>query len=366
MQRDLRHADHYEWFSGFLDARGAAVQVRLAVAGTALSMAVALLVLLTGSGGPQTQPYLGMTWAAVGGGVAGAALWLARWPTRAQSGAFAAVTTISITLACLAYPDPLAALLGCIAFTTIGAYLAFFHSSRAVLGFAAVAAAVAAVPAFEMVLAGRIALAAVDYFLVVQANIAMPLAIFALLRALRGDLARADLDPLTGLLNRRAFHTQILAMMARYPQEDGYLLVALIDLDDFKSVNDTHGHIAGDQALVAVADALRATTPPTAVVGRSGGEEFLIADVTSSRDAAQRYQEVCDAIATSGMAVTSSVGTALAPLDALSQHSDDDLVDLVDQLIAAADRAMYRAKRNGGNQCHHHGLWLTPEPRRDV
>lgn len=356
MQRDLARADHYEWFSGFLEARGVTLTVRLFIAGTALSMAVSLLVLLNGAGGPDTQPHRTMMWVAAGGGLAGTALWLWRWPSRVQSGAFAAVTTVSITLACLAYPDPLAALIGCIAFTTIGAFLAFFHSTRAVLGFVVVAAAVAASQAAEMAAQGRVALAAVDFFLVVQANIAMPLAIHVLLRALRGDLAYADLDPLTGLLNRRAFRRQTLTMLARRADENGYLLVALVDLDDFKSVNDTLGHIAGDHALVAVADALRATATPTAVIGRNGGEEFLIADVASSDDAVQRYRELCAAIAALQV-VTASVGTALAPLDSVSRHTHDDIVD---HLIAAADMAMYRAKRNGGNQCHHHGLWRTP------
>lgn len=359
MQRDLRRADHYEWFSAFLDARGVTLIVRLFVAATALSMALALLVLLTAAGGPHGGPQRTMMWLAVAGGAAGGALWLWRWPSRLQSSAFAVVTTVSIALSCLAYPDPLAALLGCIAFTTIGAYLAFFHATRAVIVFIVVAAAVALVEAVQLAAGGRIALAAVDYFLVVQANIAMPVAIHALLRALRGDLAHADLDPLTGLLNRRAFRRQTLTLLARRGKEHGYLLVALLDLDDFKSLNDTHGHAVGDQALVAVADALRATATPTAVIARSGGEEFLIADVATTHEAAQRYQEVCDAIARLAPSVTSSVGTALAELNELPEHSHDNVVD---HLIAAADMAMYRAKRHGGNQCHHHGLWVAPGP----
>lgn len=167
MQRDLRRADHYEWFSGFLEARDATLIVRLFVAATALSMAVALLVLMPEVRGADAQFERVMMWIAVVGGVAGAVLWLSRWPSRVQSGAFAAVTTLSITLSCLAYPDPQATLLGCIAFTTIGAYLAFFHSTRAVLGFVVVAAAVAVSQAVEIAAGGRVALAAVDLFLVV-------------------------------------------------------------------------------------------------------------------------------------------------------------------------------------------------------
>lgn len=359
MQRDQRHSDHYEWFSDFLDARGVAMYVRAGLAAIGLLMAVSSVILALGAGGPTTQPYVAMMWTAAAGGVAGAALWVRRWPTRRQSAAFAAVTTCSITLACLAYPDPLAALLGCITFMTIGAYLAFFHSTRSVLCVVALAVVVASVHAVELAMAGRPALAAVDLFIVVQANLAMPLAIHSLLRALRGDLVHAlsdaNHDPLTGLLNRRAFRTQTLNLFER--GGDGHhLVVALIDLDKFKALNDTHGHHVGDQALVAVADALRATATSSAVISRSGGEEFLIADVAPADEALARYQGLCDAVAALHIPVTASVGTATAALDVVSDHDPDGVVD---HLIAAADMAMYRAKRNGGNQCHHHGSWPT-------
>ncbi|MFB1295069.1 diguanylate cyclase domain-containing protein [Mycobacterium sp. pW049] len=356
MQRDHRRADHYEWFSGFLEARGVTLSVRLFVAALTLSMAVAVLVLLAGAGGPTDHPQRAMMWVAVAGGVAGTALWLRRWPTKTQSAGFVMVTSISIALACLAYPDPLAALLGCVAFTTNGAISAFFHTTRLVLANVAVAAGVGAYEAIQLAAEGRTALAAVDFFLILQINIGVPLAIRLLLHALEGDLLYADLDPLTGLLNRRAFRRQTRSLLARRYETDRYLVVALLDLDDFKALNDAHGHLAGDRALVAVADALRATATPTAVITRSGGEEFLIADVASSPRAALRYQDVCDAIAALPMHVRASVGTAYTELTGSTQTHDA----AVDHLIAAADNAMYRAKRNGGNQCHHHGVWPGP------
>jgi diguanylate cyclase len=218
-----------------------------------------------------------------------------------------------------------------------------------------VAACVAVVAAVMLAVDGRAALAAVDLWLVLQANIALPLAIHILLQALQGDLRHADLDPLTGLLNRRAFHRQTLSLLARRYEEDRYLIVALVDLDDFKSLNDTLGHSAGDQALVEVAGALRATATPTAVIARSGGEEFLIADVAPSyRAVAVKSQDVCDAIAALTAPVTASIGTAFAALDSSPERDHDGAVD---HLIAAADSAMYRAKRSGGNRCHHHGAW---------
>ncbi|AQA05100.1 GGDEF domain-containing protein [Mycobacterium sp. MS1601] len=352
-----RQLEHFEWVTDFLEARNALSLTRLFVAATATAMSVALLVLLFGSGGPRTQPAQTMMWLAVGGGVAGTLLWLWRWPSRRQSAAFAAITTASIALACLAYPDPLAALLGCIAFTTIAGYVAFFHAAPVIRGTLVVVVAVAATRAVELAGEGRAALAIVDLFLVLQANIAITLAIHGLLRTVKGDLTVANLDPLTGLLNRRAFRRQVSAEVAQRHDAagDGYLLVGLIDLDGFKSLNDSLGHAAGDRALIAVADALRASAASTAVVARIGGEEFLIADLVSSHRDVLICQHICTAIDELPIPTTASVGTACMKLDALARGDFDEAMD---SLISAADMAMYRAKRNGGNQCNHHGTLL--------
>lgn len=361
MPRIHRPADHYEWFSGYLDARGVRSTVRMLLAGIALAMALAVLVLIRDLyselyAPPETARLVAM-WLAFGGGIIAAALWIWRWPTRTQSLMFATLTSASIAATCLAYPDPLAALLGCIAFATNGAFLAFFHSTRLVLANFAVAALVGGSNALEIAAEGRAALAAVDLFLVLQINIVMPLATHLLLRALEVDLKYAELDPLTGLLNRRAFRRQTSELIARRDDDDRYLLVALVDLDDFKSLNDTHGHIAGDHALVAVADALRVNVAPTAVIARNGGEEFLIADVASSHRKTADLQDVCDAVAALPAGVTASIGTVYTALDPTNRRSVESVVN---HLIAAADVAMYTAKRLGGNQCHHHGAWPSP------
>ncbi|AFM14867.1 diguanylate cyclase (GGDEF) domain-containing protein [Mycolicibacterium chubuense NBB4] len=354
MQRLHTFADHYEWVSGFLAARGVTLRTRVFLAATALTMAIGVLVLLFGAGGPQSPAGRTMMWLAVVGGVFGSALWLWRWPSHTLSLAFTAATTVSITLACLAYPDPLAALLGCIAFTTIVGYAAFFHSARTLLALFVVVTAVAVAQAAELAAEGRSALALVDLFLVLQPSIAVALAIHSLVRTLKGDLAAADLDPLTGLLNRRAFRRQIGVLLSRHQGDGGYLLAALLDLDNFKSVNDTHGHAVGDKALTAVADALRGIATPTTLIARSGGEEFLLADLAPSHDAVLRFEDICAAIAQLPIPVTGSVGTSFTAVESLTPHAHDDVVD---DLFAAADKAMYDAKHNGGNRCHHHGIW---------
>ncbi|MCG7594180.1 GGDEF domain-containing protein [Mycobacterium sp. PSTR-4-N] len=353
MERLLRSVEHYDWITDFLDTRGLKERTRFWLAATTAAMAAGVMALTFGAGHPDSTIGRAMMAIAVAGGLFGTVLFLWRWPSRHWSLAYVAATTLSITLACLAYPDPLASLLGCIAFTTIVSYAAFFHSPRVVLGVLSVVIGVAvsqtvAVAAVER----RPAMALVDLFLILQCSIGTGLVFYALVRTLRGDLAVADLDPLTGLLNRRAFRNMVRANLTHHGEQDGYLLVALLDLDRFKAVNDTRGHAAGDRALVAVADALRATATPTTVIARSGGEEFLFADVVASGDAALRYEDVRAAIAQLPCDITSSIGTALLDVSMVSEDSFDLMMD---QLITAADKAMYDAKHNGGNRCRHHG-----------
>ncbi len=338
---------HYDWFSGYLHARGMSGAIRTMMAGISGSLALCLVALLMSVDGPHGAVQVVMTWTAFAGGVAGMLLWAARWPTHAQSVKFALVTSTSIALACLAHPEPMAALIGCIAFATTGAYVAFFHTSKYVFYNFTVAAAVAVIAAVELAARGHPALAGVDLFLVLQVNIALPLAIQILIRALGNDLVHADLDPLTGLCNRRAFQHQTLGLVMARPVPDMFLLIAVIDLDDFKALNDRDGHSAGDRALVEVANALRASTHDTAVIARSGGEEFTVADTSHAGDAMPLAQRICEHIAGLPVGVTASVGTAVARLGGVH---DGQFQPLVDYLVSAADKAMYRAKRSGGNR----------------
>ncbi|MCW2511300.1 MAG: hypothetical protein JWR11_342, partial [Mycobacterium sp.] len=215
-----------------------------------------------------------------------------------------------------------------------------------------VAAGVALYAAIRLASNGHVALAGVDLFLVLQVNIALPLAIQVVIRALCNDLVRADLDPLTNLCNRRAFQLETLGLVMARPEPRMFLLVAVIDLDDFKAINDHYGHVAGDRVLVEVADALRASTRDTAVIARSGGEEFIVADTSYVGDAAPLAQRICEAIADLPAPVTASVGTACAELDGVPPRQHKPLIAY---LVGAADKAMYRAKRSGGNRFHHYG-----------
>jgi diguanylate cyclase (GGDEF)-like protein len=349
LKRWWQQSAHYEWLSGYLADRGMCGATRALMAFIAASMVACLLGLLRSADGPIGTAPITMTWLAIVGGIAGAALWVLKWPTRRESFAFAVITNASIALACLAYPSPLPAVTGCIAFATIGAYIAFFHTTGVVLYNFVVASAVVTLGASRLAESGHPVLAVVDWWLIIQINIALPLAIQILVRALGVDLLRAERDPLTGLLDRRTFHRHTSSLIGSGRAVDAHLVVALIDLDAFKSINDRYGHAAGDEALVHVAQAIAGAAGDGAVVARSGGEEFLVATTAPTPDCEELAQRLCTAIAESPAGVTASVGTTAVRLGDADCHDKP----LVDRLVATADWAMYRAKRAGGNGFRH-------------
>lgn len=154
----------------------------------------------------------------------------------------------------------------------------------------------------------------------------------------------ADSDALTGLLNRRAFSDRIAALVS----SDDERALVLIDLDNFKAVNDRHGHVTGDAALSAVADVIRAAMPQDALCARLGGEEFAvyIAGPRAKREAKacavnlhRMIQRGSVALADGQkMPLTISVGVAADAADPLGGWQ---------ALYVAADEALYRAKRRG-------------------
>ena len=158
----------------------------------------------------------------------------------------------------------------------------------------------------------------------------------------------AATDPLTGLSNRRRT-LQLLEQLAREARLDAAPVVMLCDLDHFKRINDGWGHAMGDQVLVAVANALRASTRDADTVARWGGEEFLIVlPATRDLDAselAERLRARVEALQVADrhecpVPVTLSIG--IAPLAANETGSS---------WLKRADEALYRAKGEGRNCC---------------
>ena len=149
----------------------------------------------------------------------------------------------------------------------------------------------------------------------------------------------ADTDSMTGLLNRRAF------LEAAHKRAGPQRLI-LIDIDRFKTVNDRFGHEAGDWVLVEIARLLRTNTPPGALIGRMGGEEFAIL-VNSDGGRSQLGETLILTIAYAPMPVSSKV-TASAG-EAAGRCTTEAEWRL---LYNAADSALYAAKAAGRNRLH--------------
>ena len=164
---------------------------------------------------------------------------------------------------------------------------------------------------------------------------------------LRDELeALARTDPLTGLLNRRGLNEALERETARARRDGRSVALVLLDLDRFKRLNDTHGHQAGDAALVTVSAVLRRGLRAGDVAGRWGGDEFGIVFVDLAEEVAYDVVDRLRANLTHpsrggrGRRVSFSAGVA-----ALTGETA-----LVDDLMRKADEALYEAKAAGGNK----------------
>ena len=169
------------------------------------------------------------------------------------------------------------------------------------------------------------------------------------------ELRTADttipLDDLTGLMLRKGFLTQAGQVLAAAAARKQPVTLAVIDVDHFKSVNDTFGHLQGDDVLRSVAGQLRDTVRRDDLVGRYAGDEFvLLFPDTTEAEAHELAGRLCEAVASNRMAIRErregSIGVTLSIGLATVDESTTDL----ESLFASADRALYLAKRRGRNQ----------------
>jgi two-component system cell cycle response regulator len=158
----------------------------------------------------------------------------------------------------------------------------------------------------------------------------------------------AQTDPLTQLLNRRALSDRITAEMERALRYDASLALLMIDLDHFKRINDTYGHLIGDDVLRDTAALLQALVRENDLVARYGGEEFVILLPETDDAGADGFAERVRAAVTAHrfavrpgeepLSLTASIGVATFPAARIESAED---------LFARADAALYRAKAEG-------------------
>ncbi len=166
----------------------------------------------------------------------------------------------------------------------------------------------------------------------------------------------AHYDPLTGLANRALFGKDIERVLARAQRQGRQFALLCLDLDRFKAVNDSYGHIAGDQLLIEVASRLKKCVRKNDVVARMGGDEFaILQDIDRPEDAQNLAARVVEAmkmpflLANTAVEIGASVGIVISPADGLDAHN----------LLSRADLAMYRVKSQGRNG------WCFYQPEMD-
>lgn len=163
------------------------------------------------------------------------------------------------------------------------------------------------------------------------------------------DVARESItDTLTGLANRRRFD-DVLAHAASRATASSPIALVMLDLDRFKVINDTHGHVFGDRVLKAVARVVRETARERDLPARYGGEELAVVlatgDAVAAAGFAERLREQIEQLTVSDEAIGMVTVTASLGVASLPEHGED-----VSDLVRAADEALYRAKRGGRNR----------------
>ncbi|GAA2061047.1 GGDEF domain-containing protein [Williamsia deligens] len=167
------------------------------------------------------------------------------------------------------------------------------------------------------------------------------------------DARQSVRDPLTGLRNRRGVEASLEQTWSRARALGHAIAIVVVDVDDFKVVNDTYGHDTGDVVLQRLAGAMSQATPDDAVVGRTGGEEFMVILSGSADELRAQVDAIAPALripvpedTDSAMGLTVSVGAAVLETPSASYRAADDFRDA----LRTADALMYAAKRAGGDR----------------
>ena len=158
----------------------------------------------------------------------------------------------------------------------------------------------------------------------------------------------AETDPLTGLANRRAFDKHLQQRMAQHQRDGQRFCLMIVDIDQFKSINDQFGHLMGDRLLQQIAGVLTRNVRQADIVFRVGGDEFaIILPATDSAQATHLAKRIVEQVVknTRDEFDSLSIGLSIGLADSNTEWTKDQLVELT-------DKAMFQSKRHGGNQYH--------------
>ena len=337
--------DDYEWRIDFLRSRGLLPALRHLLAGIGATMGTLAAVNVYAPPGSD-DPRVRIGWAVVAAGALGwAAHWAFRpWPTARVSATLLVFVDVIMTMSALLFGDPNLAMSGIPLLLCAGGYVVFFHGPR--LHVAHIAWCTVSVVGIAIWLAASTT-AGYGLQLAVSRAIIALLVTVCILPALQfgfwllqGSSMQSLTDPLTDLTNRRGLDVAVTRLNAT-AAECSHLSALLIDIDSFKTVNDTLGHAVGDEVLIRTAHTIRESVRDKAIVARLGGEEFLVIDRIATDQAVMVAERIRATVSASAdPMVTVSIGVATCrPSESPPR-----------EVIAAADSAMYGAKTAGGDR----------------
>ncbi|QCB52373.1 GGDEF domain-containing protein [Rhodococcus sp. PAMC28707] len=347
----LTAAHDYEWMREFQNSHRSGKVIRLLIALSMINISLMSFLSLYAAGGPSGPAATIWTLTLCTTNLIVAALWiLLSFPGRLGVVLFALYADLGIASTLVLF-ELGNALLGCVLFAVIGAFVTFFTSPRWVVLHLVFASAVVLGIAGALYLQGRTDTLnlLVRTNVVLLAIMSVPITSHIFLTTLSADARSSVLDPLTGLLNRRGLTTAIEDLLPQGQRHGWCAAVVVVDIDNFKSVNDIYGHDEGDAVICRVAERLTTHVSRYGVVGRTGGEEYLAAVVTSRLHIDALIHGVRRALhgANDAIPVTASIGAAI-----LYAESDlwTDSADPFGTATRVADSMMYQAKAAGGNR----------------
>jgi diguanylate cyclase (GGDEF)-like protein len=336
----------YLWLVEFFRLRGFLTGMRAVIGTGGLLMGFALLCLLTEH---LKEPHL-VSFSLVAVMAAASFAWAVYWwffpwPTARQSIVLFACADIGIALATVLHAYPLPALSTTPLFAMTGAFIVFFFGPRANAVHIAFATVTIVGAATWLALSDAPDAVAVAISKAVIA-LTVTVGIFPFVQfgfwLVRNNSVESLTDPLTDLANRRGLSEYLTRRLDRLVASPEPLCAFVIDLDNFKSINDEYGHKIGDEVIARTAEQIRASVRSSAFVARTGGEEFVVVDLLEPHAAASIAEVIRSAIAAlDAPKTTASVGVAVGTIDEIAHF---------DAIYACADEAMYAAKRNGGNR----------------
>ncbi|MCM6777428.1 GGDEF domain-containing protein [Nocardia sp. CDC159] len=345
----------YRWLLDTFESHSALTPMRIMVGfGGAVLLVITVLSVLSRAGSNSTAGYVISTFVSLLAAAWAVRWWFFRWPSQAESLVWVALADIASPANCLPEQNRLYGALGAILLVVIGGYVTVFHGPRLLALHVAWSLLVILVLSARMVLgdpefAGDYALAGAVVLIMVAATVVVLPPVHFCHWLLRRD---ALSDPLTMLLNRRGLDYYLSRYVGSYAARNGQgAYVITLDLDRFKSVNDTFGHSFGDEVLVRTAERLRAAAASRAVIARNGGEEFVVVGSLRAeddvREIAERLRRSIETMHDLPVRITASVGVAVnEPADPAARDDDEHAAR---RLLRASDMAMYEAKRLGGN-----------------